>query len=57
MRALFEAVMAMARDPANDGGAVLVRLYVEEHNSPAQSFYGRIGMANEGYQVWAWKPR
>ncbi len=57
MRALFEAVMAMARDPGNGGGAVLVRLYVEEHNSPAQSFYGRIGMANEGYQVWAWKPR
>ncbi len=55
MRALFGAVMSMAQDP--DSGAVLVRLYVEEHNGPAQSFYSRIGMANEGYQVWAWKPR
>lgn len=57
MRALFATVMDMARDPGNEGGAVLVRLYVEEHNRPAQAFYQGIGMANEGYQVWAWKPR
>ena len=57
MRALFGKVMEMAGDPSEDGGAVLVRLYVEEHNHKAQAFYGQIGMANEGYQVWAWKPR
>jgi GNAT superfamily N-acetyltransferase len=57
MRALFQTVMDMARGPLEGDRVVLVRLYVEEHNHPAQSFYSRIGMANEGYQVWAWKPR
>lgn len=57
MRALFQTVMAMARNLHHGDGAVLVRLYVEEHNSQAQLFYSQIGMANEGYQVWAWNPR
>ena len=55
MQALFAKVGTLAADPHQ--GAVLVRLYVEEHNSQAQKFYSQIGMANEGYQVWARKPR
>ena len=55
MRALFRRVMEMAK--ADSGPVVLVRLYVEEHNSRAQSFYQEMGMADEGYRVWAWKTR
>ena len=55
MRALFRQVMEMAK--ADSGPVVLVRLYVEEHNGRAQAFYQGMGMADEGYRVWAWKTR
>ena len=48
-------VMEMAK--ADSGPVVLVRLYVEEHNGRAQAFYQGMGMADEGYRVWAWKTR
>lgn len=57
MRALFDEVLRMAKNPECDGGAVLVRLYVEEHNTQAQEFYRQVGMAPEGYQVWACRTR
>lgn len=53
MRSLFSAVMTLAGDSPEK--VVLVRLYVEEHNTLAQAFYRDIGLKDEGYRVWACK--
>lgn len=55
MRALYSTVMDLAAN--NPEKVVLVRLYVEEHNTQAQGFYRGMGMIDEGYRVWAWKVR
>ena len=47
-RALYSAAVRMVEEQPN---AVGLRLYVEEHNHPAQQTYLRLGMETAGYLV------
>lgn len=47
-RALFEQVLREARQ---QGDVIGVRLYVEEHNSAAQSVYAKLGLERTAYHL------
>jgi GNAT superfamily N-acetyltransferase len=50
-RGVFRALYQYARDQAKRAGAVGLRLYVEEHNAPAQQTYQQVGMNLTHYRV------